>query len=186
VAETPPPAGSDPPADPPADPPDDGDGGGDATEKARREAAKYRRDLRAAQTANDELRAELERRRVEGESEQERAVREAVETARKQWDTDHAAERLHSRLRVRAAGKLRDADDAVLHLGGTLPPDADDAAIDEAIAELVKQRDYLAVPNGAPPDGGGLVTQGARSSAPAPGGREQTADDWIRARARGQ
>ena len=177
----------DPPeADEPAAEADDA-GGGDTTaaERARREAAKARRDLRAAQQANDELRGELERRRVETESETERLVREAVEAERARLTTEFAGERLHNRLRIRAAGKLREPDDAVLHLGGTLDADADDAAIDAAIDELIKQRDYLGaapVPNG----GGGLVTQGARSSERAgAGGREQSPDDWIRARARG-
>jgi hypothetical protein len=160
---------------------DNGDNDGGDVEGLRREAAKWRRELRAAQKANDDLRAELERNRVENESEQERAIREAVEAARAEWDTEHAAERLHSRLRVRAAGKLRDAEDAVLHLGGTLDTTADDAAIDEAIDELIKQRDYLAAPAGGNGERGGLVTQGARSQAPG-SNREQTPDDWIRNR----
>jgi hypothetical protein len=174
----------DAPADPPTDeqPPDDG--GGDA-EALRREAAKWRRELRAAQTANDELRAELERRRVESESEQDRAIREAVEAERTRLTSEFAGERLHNRLRIRAAGKLRDADDAVLHLGGALDPDADNAAIDAALDELIKQRDYLAAAPAANGSSAALVTQGARSSAPG-AGREQSADDWIRARARGR
>jgi hypothetical protein len=173
-----------PPDDQPPDeqPPNDADGGGDG-EALRREAAKWRRELRAAQTTNDELRAELERRRVESESEQDRAIREAIEAERAKLTAEFAGERLHNRLRIRAAGKLRDADDAVLHLGATLDADADNATIDAALDELIKQRDYLAAPAGNG-DRAGLVTQGARSSAPG-GGREQTPDDWIRARARG-
>ena len=169
---------------PETDPPEGGDGeGDDEVARLRRENAKHRREARAAQQEADRLRADAERRRVENESEQERAVREAVEAARAEWDSEHAGERLHSRLRVRAAAKLRDAEDAVLHLGGTLAVDADDATIDEAIDELIKQRDYLAAPA---PNGGerpGLVTQGARSEAPG-AGRETTPDDWIRSRAR--
>jgi hypothetical protein len=90
---------------------------------------------------------------------------------------------LHNRLRIRAAGKLREPDDAVLHLGDTLDPDADNAAIDAALDELVRQRDYLAAPA---PNGpaGGLVAQGGRSQAPGGGGREQSADDWIRSQVR--
>ena len=174
----------DEPTPPEPDAPAEGGDGDDERERLRREAAKHRRDARAAQQQNDELRQQLERHRVESESEQERAIREAVEAAKAEWNTEHAAERLHSRLRVRAATKLRDAEDAVLHLGGTLSADADDAAIDEAIDELIKQRDYLAAP---PPNGGregGLVTQGARSQAPGSGGAG-TPDDWIRSRARG-
>jgi membrane protein involved in colicin uptake len=153
-------------------------------EALRREAAKWRRELRAAQKTNDELRAELERHRVESESDIDRAKREAVEEAKAQWEADHAAEQLHSRLRARAVGKLRDADDAVLHLGAALDPNADNAAIDEAIDELIKQRDYLAAPANGGTERAGLVTQGARSPAPGSGGA-QSPDDWIRARARG-
>jgi hypothetical protein len=161
----------------------DGDGAAVA-EKARREAARLRRELRAVQQTNDELRAAEERRRVETESETERLVREAVEAERARLTTEFAGERLHNRLRIRAAGKLRDADDAVLHLGDTLDPDADNATIDAALDELIKQRDYLAAPAGNG-ERTGLVTQGARSVAPA-AGREQSPDDWIRARARGR
>lgn len=155
----------------------------EVAEKARREAAKVRRELRAAQQAADELRAAEERRRVESESEHERLVREAVEAERERLTAEFAGERLHNRLRIRAAGKLRDPDDAVLHLSGALDPNANDAAIDEALEALLKERDYLAAPAIANGERAGLVTQGARS--PAPGaGREQTPDDWIRARAR--
>jgi hypothetical protein len=171
------------PPEAPADEPPAGDD--DGAEALRREAAKWRRELRAAQTANDELRAELERRRVESESEQDRLVREAVEAERARLTGEFAGERLHNRLRIRAAGKLRDADDAVLHLGGTLDPDADNATIDAALDELIKQRDYLAAPAGNGASSVGLVTQGARSTAGPGGGREQSPDDWIRARARG-
>ena len=170
-----------PPPEPDAPPPEGDDD--DERARLRREAAKHRRDARAAQQQNDELRQQLEQHRVESESELDRAKREAVEAARAEWNAEHAAERLHSRLRARAGTKLRDAEDAVLHLGGTLSADADDAAIDEAIDELIKQRDYLAAP--APNGGreGGLVTQGARSQAPG-SGRESNPDDWIRGRAR--
>jgi hypothetical protein len=170
-----------PAVDEPVDEPAPDDGGAEAL---RREAAKWRRELRAAQTANDELRAELERRRVESESEQDRLVREAVEAERARLTAEFAGERLQNRLRIRAAGKLREPDDAVLHLGDTLAPDADNAAIDEAIDELIKQRDYLAAPAGNG-ERAELVTQGARSTLPG-AGQAATPDDWIRARAHGR
>lgn len=153
-------------------------------EEARREAAKHRRDLRAAQQENDRLRAEAERRRVESESEQERAIREAVESKEQELRQEFSAERLHNRLRIRAAQKLRDPEDAVLHLGGQLDPDADDSAIDAALDELLQQRDYLAAPNGAPSPEPGLVAQGGRSTPPGASTREGKPDDWIRSRAR--
>jgi hypothetical protein len=154
-------------------------------EELKREAVKHRRDARAAQTTNDELRAELERLRVEHESDQEKAIREAVEAERQRLTGEFATERLHNRLRVHAAGKLRDAEDAVLHLGGTLKPDADDKQVDDAIEQLIKDRDYLAAPQANGTTEGGLVTQGARSQPPS-SSRESSPDDWIRARARGR
>lgn len=152
----------------------------------RREAIRHRRELRAAQGTNDELRNELERLRVAHESEQDRAIREAVQTAEQRLTSEFATERLHNRLRVRAAGRLRDAEDAVLHLGGILPADAEDQAVDDAIEQLIKERDYLANPAIITPitEGNSLVTQGARSQPPGRALRETSPDDWIRSRAR--
>jgi len=165
---------------PPADGPPDTDREGEL----RREVVRHRREARAAQQATDELRAELERIRVENESAQERAIREAVESAEQRLNTEFATERLHNRLRVRAAGRLRDPEDAVLHLGAQLPATADDQTVDEAIEQLIKDRDYLANPTLIAPPANGLVTQGARSAPPGSSIRESTPDDWIRARAR--
>lgn len=170
-------------------PPNDADPDGSAeltperADELRREAVKHRRDARAAQQANDELRAEIERLRVAHESDQEKAIREAVEAERARLTSEFATERLQNRLRVRAAGKLRDPEDAVLHLGATLKPDADDKTVDDALEQLIKDRDYLAAPAGNGATEGGLVTQGGRSQPPS-GRREQTPDDWIRSQIR--
>jgi hypothetical protein len=161
--------------------------GGDREGELRRETIRYRREARAAQQATDELRAQLERIRVEHESAQDKAIREAVEQAEQRKDAEYAGERLHNRLRVRAANRLRDPEDAVLHLGGTLPPDADDKTVDDALEQLIKDRDYLANPSLILPAGGNgdsLVTQGPRSTAPGRAVRESTPDEWIRSRAR--
>jgi hypothetical protein len=160
--------------------------GGDREGELRRETIRYRREARAAQQATDELRAQLERIRVEHESGQDKAIREAVEQAEARKDAEYAGERLHNRLRVRAAGRLRDPEDAVLHLGGSLPADADDRTLDEALEQLIKDRDYLANPSLIMPvtNGDSLVTQGPRSTAPGRAVRESTPDDWIRSRAR--
>jgi hypothetical protein len=172
----------------PDQPPDGEPSDPDREGELRREVVRHRREARAAQQATDELRAELERIRVENESAQERAIREAVEAAEQRLTAEFATERLHNRLRVRAAGRLRDPEDAVLHLGAQLAPDADDAAVDEAIEQLIKDRDYLANPATliAPIPADGLVSQGARSGVPARAVRETSPDDWIRARARRQ
>lgn len=153
-------------------------------EELRREVVKHRRDARAAQATADTERREREQLRLAHESEQERAIREAVEAERVKLTTEFAGERLHNRLRIRAAGKLRDPEDAVLHLAGSLNGDADDAVVDEAIAALIKERDYLASPtNGGSLTDGGLVTQGARSTPPRTTG-DASPDDWIRSQRR--
>lgn len=159
---------------------------GDREGELRRETIRYRREARAAQQTTDELRAQLERIRVEHESGQDKAIREAVEAAEARKDAEYAGERLHNRLRVRAAGRLRDPEDAVLHLGATLPADADEKTVDEALEQLIKDRDYLANPALIlpAPNGEALVTQGPRSTAPGRAVRETTPDDWIRSRAR--
>jgi TolA-binding protein len=152
------------------------------------EVVKHRRDARTAQQANDELRGEIERLRLQHESEQEKAIREAVEAKEAELRQEFGLERLHNRLRVLAAGRLRDPEDAVLHLGAALAADVDDAALGEALEQLLKERDYLAAPAAGvlALDGAGLVTQGARSTAPSANIRESSPDDWIRARAHGR
>ena len=156
-------------------------------EELRAEATKHRRKARAAEQVADELRAEVERLRQSQESEQEKAIREAVEAERERLTAEFGTERLHNRLRLRAAGKLNDPEDAVMHLGTELEPGATDEAIDEALANLIEQKAYLATSGNGPAEGGrGLVSQGARSPAPRSGsGRgEKDPDDWIRSQRR--
>src|SRR5262245_9330300 len=113
-------------------------------EALKAEAVKYRREARAAQKVADELREEAERRRQESESEAEKASREAVEAERARLTEEYASERLHNRLRIRAAGRLADPEDAVLHLGADLDPAASDEDIDEALGRLLESKGYLA------------------------------------------
>lgn len=178
--------------------PGSGEGGGDGEQSSpsadeltqerfdslRTEAVQHRRKARAAEQVADELRTEVERLRQQSESEQEKAVREAVEAERTRLTAEFATERLQNRLRARAAGRLADPEDAVMHLGTTLTPDADDAAIDKALADLLEHKAYLAagVANGEG-ERGQLVTQGARSTAPSR--TEQSPDAWLRSRKRG-
>ena len=149
---------------------------------ARRRSA--RRELRAAQKSTDELRAAVERRRVETESETgARRARGGRAGARSNGTPSTPPSGCIAGCACGPPASCATPTTPCLHLGGVLDPDADNAAIDEAIDELIKQRDYLAAapaPNG---ERAGLVTQGARSAAPG-SGREQTPDDWIRNRAR--
>ena len=146
------------------------------------EAVAQRRKTKAAQQVADELRAEVERHRQQSESEQEKAVREAVEAERERLTAEFASERLQNRLRARAAGRLADPDDAVLHLSVSLEPSADDEALDAAISDLLEHKAYLATAGTANGGEQSLVTQGARSTPP--GRTEQSPDAWIRARGR--
>src|SRR5262245_6839211 len=149
----------------------------------RTEAVQHRRKARAAEQVADELRAENERLRQQHESEQDKAIREAVETERQRLTDEFAGERLQNRLRARAAGRLADPEDAVTHLAGTLDADTDDAGIDKALADLLEQKAYLAATAPANGEGGGqLVTQGVRSQPP--GRTEQSPDAWIRSQRR--
>lgn len=152
-------------------------------DQLKAEAVKSRRELRAAQKVADELREEAERRRQESESEAEKAIREAVETERERLTAEYATERLHNRLRLRAAGRLADPEDAVLHLGSELNADASDAEIDEALSKLLESKSYLGSGNGS----GGerrreLVSQGPRSGTPSRS--EESPDDWLRSAAK--
>jgi hypothetical protein len=165
-----------------------------AFEELRRENAARRREARAAQKTSDDLRGELERLRVESESDQEKKTREAVDAAVGEVAERYERRLLEASIARRAAGKLRDPDDAV----SLLPVDellaVDDEReqtkrIDDALAELVEAKPYLAEDNGSSertPSRSTLITQGARSERPGAARQERDADDWIRKRARGR
>ena len=182
------------PDDPkPDDPPDDlglDDRQSRAFEELRRENANRRRAERAAQTVNDELRAELERIRTDHESENEKIVREAVEVARAEVVASYEQRLLEAQIARQAAGKLRDPEDAVRLLPiADLVQIADEGErarrVDAAIAELLETKSYLAL-NGqteTPPSRTSLVTQGGRSAPPRDRREGTDADSWIRSRA---
>jgi hypothetical protein len=162
--------------------------GEEQVEEARREAVKYRRDLRAAQAAHDETRKELEQLRAENESAQEKAVREAVAAARAEEAQRWAHKLLEAEVAVRAAGKLADPGDAIRLLAvDDLLSEEDEQArarkVDQALDDLLEAKPYLAA-NGQTQQRQGakdLITQGARSTqAPK---AEGSPDDWFRRRA---
>ena len=161
-------------------------------EDARRDAAKSRRDLRAAQSAADEARKQAETIRSQHESEQEKAIREAVEQARGEERSKWQRDLLEAQVTAQAAGKLADPDDAIslLPLEDLLAEEDAErrkAKVEKAIADLLEQKPYLAAgANGGDDRGRGreLVTQGPRSDAPTKT-EDRSADDWLRsARAR--
>ena len=163
-----------------------------AFEEVRREAAARRRAERAAQATADELRAELEKLRVESESEQEKKTREAVGAAVAEVTERYERRLLEATVARRAAGKLRDPDDAISLLPLDELLEVEDERertkrVDVALDELLESKPYLAE-NGersAPPTERRLVTQGARSERPGDSRRSGVdADSWIRGRAR--
>lgn len=145
----------DPPADPPADPaPDDPDKLPDdhpviVTMRREREERK-----KAEKRLADLEQAEQARQR-DAMDEHERALAEAREEAANEVRSEFARERLADRVRVAAAKKLNDPEDAVrlLDLDG-FDPSSDDLAseIEAALGSLVESKPYLAVSE-TPPAG---------------------------------
>jgi hypothetical protein len=159
----------------------------DRFEEVKREAIENRRKLRAAESAHDETRKELEQLRAERESAEEKAVREAVDAARGEERAKWQRRLVEAQVAARAAGKLTDPADAVhlLSVDELLAEEDEDKRerlMDKALDELVEQKPYLALNGTRERESGRLVTQGARSRAPVTG--DKTADDWFRSRGR--
>ena len=131
----------------------------DAERQARREAEK--RAKRA-----DDLEAELNKLREQQMSEQEKAINTARDEARREAETEFARERLTDRIRVAAARRLNDPEDAVrlLDLDG-IDPSAENvtSAIEEQIGQLIESKPYLAVTSATP---SGSTDAGSRQTPP--------------------
>lgn len=155
---------------------------------------------RAARRAADARAKELEERLAKFEDANKSETERAIEKARKEADTAARAEvsqtyeqqLLESNVLVRAAGKLADPADAVKLIDlSTLAKSedgkVDEKAIDAAIADLVKQKPYLA--SGAKP-GPGSPDGGPRGDRPAQLTREDlkgmTPDAIVEAKEKGQ
>jgi hypothetical protein len=132
-----------------------------------------------------ETRDELERMQRERETDAERQNRETAERERAAGRADRDDEVAGLRrqvatadIRVRAAGRFADADDAVRMLDlDALLAERDDAKraglVDQALEALLKAKPYLAREK----ERGPLVTQGGRSTAPDGRPRERS---WLR------
>jgi membrane protein involved in colicin uptake len=120
----------------------------DLERQARRDAEKR---AKKAEEERDAL-------KKAGESDQEKAVREATDTARKE-EREKANERIvKAEVRARAGTKLQDPEDAVrlLDLSEFTPNDdgeVDHAKIDKAIDELLKSKPYLGAKGTGKPSG---------------------------------
>lgn len=159
-----------PPADPPADPPaapaeelpaDLGEGGKRAliAEREQRKAA----DAKAAK-----LESELEKFRQQSMTEQEKAIEKAKADGRNEAAQELGLRLAESEVRVVAANKLNDPQDAVNMLGEldrflTKDGTVDNKAIASAIDALIAAKPYLAIPQNGPkplPGGGATPSSG--------------------------
>jgi hypothetical protein len=142
--------------------------------EAQREAIKYRRQLRATEKANDELRAENERLR-----------QQIVEHETRAGDSAWRAAFIGAQVELAAARAGAKRPSMVTKLIPTDPlkqletPEAIVTGAEAAVAETLAEAPEL---KGI--SDGNLVTQGARSTPPA--ARTQTPDQWIRERRHGR
>jgi hypothetical protein len=124
------------------DPKDLGDAGKKALAAERARAQKAERELKRQ-------RAEIDKLRTAGQSEQEKAITKAREEAKVEALNEVRLERVRDKIEVRAAGKLADPEDAAVLLGDLTRFVDDDGSIDakeidRAIALLVRTKPYLA------------------------------------------
>jgi hypothetical protein len=145
---------------------------------ASSEAARHRHEAR-------EARERLQTLERERETEQERRDRETAERERAagRAERDDEVAALHRQIatgdiRVRAAGRFADPEDAVrmLDVDALLAtPEAERvAAVDAALGKLLETKPYLARQSEPRP---GLMTQGGRSTPPGGRARERS---WLR------
>lgn len=147
-----PPAGDPPAGDPPADDPPAPEQLPDdhpvlVTMRRERDARK------AAERRQQEYEQQLAQIQQQNESDTERAIREAREQAANEVRTEFATERLEDRIRVAAARRLNDPEDAVRLLDRDgLDPSAENLAseIEARIGSLIESKPYLAVTRETP------------------------------------
>ena len=127
-----------------------GDAGKRALDAERDARAEAERKWKAAEKAAADAARERDALKQKTESEQEKAVREAADTAREEERTKAKERILASEIKARAAGKLADPEDAVLHLtrGDTTAfisdeLDVDDDKIVKAIDKLLEKKPHL-------------------------------------------
>lgn len=148
---------------------------GPAGEKALAEERSARK---AAEKAAKDAAAELDKLRKQGMSDQEKAIAEAVDAARKEERVNSSAARIRSDIRAAAGTKLADPADAVAHLATegdlnrflTEDGEVDTKAVSSAIDDLLKAKPYLAAQAkpGALPGGGAKPANGS------------SGNDWLR------
>lgn len=154
----------------PADPPDLGDAGKAALAAERKAAADAERARKAADAARTKAEAELAKLKAAQQTDAEKALEEARNTAKAEALAPAKARVLEAELRAAAVGKLADPSDAVRYRDlVTLPDvtddlDVDTAALGKAVADLLKAKPHLA----AKPTSPGSADGGARTTSTVP------------------
>lgn len=173
----------------PSEPADDSDVSSLGVEELRRELDSARADVARLHSENAgrrhrerELEERFEQLQREHETEQQRHDREIEERVRAQLSADHERElaairreRLADRVKIRAAGKFADPDDAPFYvdLDALATAENPDEAIDKQLADVLERKGHLAARNGGRQP---LVSQGPRSERPARPNERQ----WLR------
>jgi hypothetical protein len=152
---------------------------GDSDDELRRARTALTAERRARKVATDEL----ERIKREGLGEQERAIEEAKSQARAEVRAEYNMRVLRAEVRAAAADRAVDPDAvvALLDLSAFELDDdgrSDPRAVSGAVAELLKEKPYLAKP--AIPDSK-RMPQGTRGSTGAPAGNGDAGGEaWLR------
>lgn len=133
--------------------------------KLRREAAKWRTQVR-------ELEEQKEKAAREAMTENERVIAEAVAEARADEANQWAQRLSKARLAVAAADILADPNDAAVFITD-VSPDATDEELHDLVKELANAKPHLAKPESpaAPP-----ISQGERGGTAVP----PSGDEWLR------
>jgi uncharacterized membrane protein YccC len=145
---------------------------------ARSESATHRRLAKEAEDARAKLARQHESEQERRDRETEERIRAAVAGEYEPQLTALRLENLDERIKVRAAGRFADPDDAPLYVDRTalagVEPGKRDAAIDRALADVLERKAHLGLAQSTP---GLLVSQGARSQQP--DGRAERRS-WLR------
>ena len=167
-ATTPPEETEEPTAPPADETPSDGEDDSPlhrALVAERAEVKRLKQELRDRQSKDEEARRAAM-------SDQERAIEEAKDAARKATVEEYESRIFNLRVQAKASDFY---DTELVASLLKLDADASDEELDAALAELAKERPYLVKAGSSVPP----MARGPRSQPT--GGEAQSADDWLRA-----
>lgn len=143
-------------------------------EVAQAEAEKWKNLSRQNEKNAKKALADLEKAQQGSMSDVERAVAEATTKAKAEALAETLNDRVTDKVRIAAAGKFADLEDAIALLGDLgdrfiVSGEIDEKAITKAIDELIEKKPYLAAgtPPPKPGQGKGASEGGPRGGAPA-------------------